>query len=157
MDASPRPRPDEKFYGARLPAGFAALRLRIPRITVLALYSPESAPRPPPDGPELLCRLFNAAPDSYSQFRVFVAAAGGGLIVGGISLELVHGAAWYQPPAVRGDVEEAFKDAATLARCARWCARQLGLRAGAATIDGDHCVVISRSTAARSGIDPSAT
>ena len=143
MDASLQPRLDEGVHGARLPAGFAALQLCIPRI-IVALYEPASAPQAPRNAPELLCRLFAAAPDSYSHFRVLMPAAGG-LIVGGVSREIVRSAAYCQPPAVRGHVAEHFEDAEALAKRARWCVRRRGLRASTVTIDGDVCLAVYRT------------
>jgi len=75
------PRRGEGSRRAWLPAGFAALRLCIPRITITALYDPVSAPQALAGAPELLCRLFAATPDSYLKHRVFMPATGG-LIVG---------------------------------------------------------------------------
>ena len=141
LDASPRPPPDDSDRGARLPAGFAALQLRIPRISLRVRYDLGSVPEAPPDASELLCRMFSAAPDSYLQFSVFVPA--GGLVVGA-SGELIRKTAYHQAPAVPGDTEQRFSNAEALAKRAWSCSRQLGLRSGTATIDGEECVVVSR-------------
>ena len=142
LDASPRPPPAGSDCGAWLPAGFAALRLRMPRVAFSAQYDLGSVPRAPPQAAELLCRLFGAAPESYSQFRVYVPPASG-LIVG-VSGERIRKTANHEPPAVPGDAEERFKTAEALVKRAWCCACHLGLRACTARIDGDACAVMSR-------------
>ena len=156
LDDSPRPPPAEGDRGARLPAGFTALRLCIPRLSLKVRYDLGSVPEAPPDVAELLCRLLTNAPRSYSQMRVFMHGPGG--IILGVSGELIRETAYHTAPAVpEGDVERRLTSAQALATRIGRCACQLGLRADTATIDGERCVVMSRSVARRSSVGPWAT
>ena len=142
LDASPRPPPVEADRGARLPAGFAALRLHIPWVSFKVHYDLGWVPKAAPTAAELLCRLLYNSSDSYSQLRLIVPRLGGmTLHVGG---ELIRKTAYHAAPAVPGDVDWRFETAHAFANRARRWACQLGMRAGAATVDGEDCVAVSR-------------
>ena len=130
LDASPRPPPAEGDRRAWLPAGFAAARLRLLRVSFEAQYDVGYVPGAPLEAAELLCRLLSGAPDSYSQMRLFVPAGG---VILGVSGEPIRAS-------MPGDAEERFRSAEALAKRVWCCACPLALRVGAETIDGDRCV-----------------
>ena len=134
------PRMHRPSHGARLPAGFSALRLRGPRVDLEVMFDLGSVPDAPPDAAEMLCRLFAAAPRSYRQFYSFVAPGG---LIASIRGSLERIPIMHTCPVLPGDADERFKSAEALTMRMRQC--PLGLLITTATIDGEECVVSQRA------------